>query len=96
MSKHEMFLVVITEQVDASGMKWRVKGRAYDDIEVGDSLYLEVAGPDLDAHSPVFEVIGCWSYGVELPGLSRTMTGEVILSGPHGDLLRENDILLAR
>jgi hypothetical protein len=43
----------------------------------------------------MYQIIGCRSYGVDIPELSHGMTGELVLQGPHGDLLRADDVLLA-
>lgn len=72
-----------------------VQGRAWEDVHIGDTVSLDVMAPD-GAGSPLtFQIMGCRSYGVDIPELSHGMTGELVLQGPHGDLLREDDVLLA-
>jgi hypothetical protein len=90
-----IFEVATVDQIESDMLLWRVQGRAYEDVRRGDRVYLDVMSPDEDASHLTFQISGCRSYGVDLPELSRGMTGEVVLKGPHGDLLHEDAVLLA-
>jgi hypothetical protein len=95
MSKRRVFEVATVDQVGGDSTRWRVQGRAWEDVHISDTVSLDVVAPD-GAGSPLtFQIIGCRSYGVDIPELSHGMTGELMLQGPHGDLLREDDVLLA-
>ena len=90
----QVFDVGIVEPLALSGLSWLIKGRAIEDIQIGERVYLPMAGSP-GSHRLTFEIVGCRSYGRDLPGLGRMMTGEIILHGAGGDLLREDDRLLA-
>jgi hypothetical protein len=89
----QMFEVVVAEPVEQSGISWRVRGRAYEDIAIGDMLYLDVTTSDLEGKTLTFQLTSCRSYGKDLAELSGGMTGEIVLHGSHGDLLRDMDVL---
>jgi hypothetical protein len=95
MSKRRVFLVVTVEQLGSDSTAWRVQGRAWEDVQLGDEVYLDVLSADEEASHLTFQIMRCRSYGVDIPGLSHGMTGEIALQGPPGDLLREDDVLLA-
>jgi hypothetical protein len=90
-----MFEVATVDQAGNDPRRWHVQGRAYEEVKIGDTLYLDVTSPDEEGSHLTFQIMGCRSYGVDLPGLDHGMSGEIVLNGPHGDLLRADDVLLA-
>jgi hypothetical protein len=95
MSKRRVFEVATVDQLGSDSTLWRVKGRAWEDMHIGDTVSLDVVSPDGASSPLIFQITQCRSYGVDIPELSHGMTGELLLQGPHGDLLREDDVLLA-
>jgi hypothetical protein len=91
----QVFDVVTVEALDRQGLRWVVKGRAIESVGVGDLLYLDIASP-IDSRCLRFEVIWRRSYGYELEGLAKMMTGELIIQGAGGDLICPDDRLYAR
>jgi hypothetical protein len=96
LSQREVFEVATVDQAGNDPILWRVQDRAYEDVKIGDKLYLDVTSPDEAGSHLTFQFIGRRSHGVDLPGMDHGMSGEIVLKGPHGDLLREDDVLLAK
>jgi hypothetical protein len=84
-----MFDVATVDEAGNDPTLWRVQGRAYEDLKLGDTLYLDATAPNEEGSHLTFQLIGRRSYGVDLPGLEQSMSGEIIVSGRHGDLLAE-------
>jgi hypothetical protein len=73
---------------------WLVKGRAYEDLRLHDTVFVEVSDP-LDAISNIrFEVVGISLYGKEVSEINRMLTGELLLQGPQGEQLSKTNFLL--
>ena len=93
MNQRKMFAVATVDEAGTDSTLWRVQGRAYEELTLGDKLYLDVTSPDDDDLWLTVHIIGRRSDGVALPGLDRGMSGEIIVSRRHGDVLREDDVL---
>lgn len=91
----EAFVVVTVAPLGAEN-QWLVRGRAYNDVQINDMLYLESVDAEIGQESHAFKVERIVTYGTEVPELSRIMTGDLTLRGEHGDLIRENMILVLR
>ena len=81
----------IDRAVSMGGSKWKVDGRAYLDVRVGDTL--NIHGKEETAHRP-FVVTAISAYGREIPELSRGLTGSLIIEGENGDLLKDASALI--
>ncbi len=73
---------------------WRVDGRAYQDVRVGD-----IVKPYDDRMARVqaalaYTITAISTYGKDAPELSRGLTGSLIIEGLHGDLLRTGSTLI--
>jgi hypothetical protein len=96
MSKRRVFLVTTVDQIERDSTRWCVQGRAWEAVKISDQVYLDVMSAD-GAESPLtFQIMRCRSYGVDIPELSHDMTEELVLQGPHGDLLRGRWCLVGR
>jgi hypothetical protein len=90
-----VFEVATVDQVGSDSTLWRVQGRAWEDVHIGDTVSLDVVAPNGEGTLLTFQVMQCRSYGVDITEVSHGMTGELLLQGPYGDLLQEDDVLLA-
>jgi hypothetical protein len=95
MSKRNVFEVATVDQVGNDPTLWRIQGRAYEDLKIGNMLYHDVTSSDEEGSHLTFQIVGCHGYGVDLPGLDPGMSGAIVLRGSNGDLLREDDVLMA-
>ena len=89
MSQHRVFLVATVDQIGNGATRWRIEGRAWSDLKIGDTVYLDVTSPDGDDSYLNFQIIRCRYDGVDIPDLSRDMTGEIVLRGIWSRLARE-------
>jgi len=67
--------------------RWRVAGRAYEDVTVGETVFPggPAAEPPLTGKAPMgaYEVVSISTYGHDLPTLNRMLTGLLLLEGPE-------------
>lgn len=82
----KVFLVVTVEYIN--GTRWRVRGRAYEDIKIGDTINLFNGEETIK-----FVIDSASSYGKEIYGLNRMMTGDIVLNGVNGETLLGIDML---
>jgi hypothetical protein len=62
------------------GNQWRVEGRAYEDVRIGETLTI---GP---SDTRGFKVVDIVAYGVHVPELSRMVAGVLLVRGEEGGL----------
>jgi hypothetical protein len=72
----EIFNIDVVEQL-AIG-RWKVDGRAYEDVAVGATLTLRGSSGESIGR---LTVAGVSTYGRETSGLARMMTGSLVLEG---------------
>lgn len=92
MSQQDVF-----EVVDATPLQngtWRVRGRAYEDISVGDCITPRVTQARGTIEPVMLQISAISSYGGQLDTLNRMMTGELIVRGPRGTNLAEARMLV--
>jgi hypothetical protein len=90
-NKREVFLVITVTPMGES--EWLVRGRAYGDVRTGDVVYLDAATAKNEDDWLTFRVEGIRTYGREVPELNLIMTGDLVLQGQRGDLIREDSML---
>ncbi len=73
---------------------WLVRGRAYEDLKIGDVVFADVPGQDGSAEAFPFHIIAISTYGFDVDALYRVMTGDLTLRGQHGDRLKEAPMLV--
>ncbi len=79
----------VDSTVHLGANKWRVDGRAFQDVRVGDIVIMR------ETHgSHMFSVSALSAYGKESPQLFRGMTGVLIMEGDNGELLANAGTLL--
>lgn len=78
MSKTDVFHVVTVERVGEDGTHWLARGRAWEDVSVGDVVCFDVLGEHGGEQTLRFRVVAIMTYGKETPMLSRIMTGDLI------------------
>jgi hypothetical protein len=81
-------LDLITKLPDGT---WEVQGRAYEDVNTGDELIVDPASTG--GITRKFIVTDVITYGKHVPGLSRMMTGALILQGEDDVQLGEAEFL---
>jgi hypothetical protein len=89
MSAKSAFLV---EEANLIGDElWLVRGKAYETVRVGDVLVVpvDVRGTDIQ-----FKVVSLSTHSRKVQTFSAMSTGDMILSGPNGDVLKETSWLL--
>ena len=59
---------------------WRVRGRAYQDLKVGDTIAID--------KSNQFTITAISTYGKEVQELNRMLTGNLMLRGANGERLK--------
>lgn len=62
---------------------------------MGDLVQYENVAETAKYEPLIFRIEGFTSYGKELSILSGGMTGNLLLRGQHGDLIRQNETLCA-
>jgi len=85
----EAFLIVEARAISSS--EWLVKGRAYEDVKVGDTLFIlihEVSNVE------AFKIVKLETYGGPVTVLNRMLTGEITLHGRNGETLLYSKILM--
>lgn len=92
-SRKDIFLVGTVEAVAPTQSNWLVRGRAYEEIRVGDVVYFCVAMPQADNRSIGFNIVSIRTYGKDTPLLSGMWTGDIVLQGEYGNLIREREKL---
>lgn len=92
-SRKDVFLVGKVEAVAQTQSDWLVRGRAYEEIHVGDVVYFDVATPKTDNGPISFAIVSIRTYGKDTPLLSGMWTGEIVLRGEYGNLIREHQKL---
>jgi hypothetical protein len=93
MSAMRIFEVVDIRDLAGDGSRLLVRGRTYDNIEVGDIVYPENLDGSVRDGQPLV-IVEMSSYGRPTPILSRTMTGDVTVQGRSGDDLAHVKYLL--
>ncbi|CAG0973842.1 hypothetical protein ARNL5_01910 [Anaerolineae bacterium] len=78
------FLVVEVQPITTT--EWLVRGRAYQDIHIGDVLFTVNPENTLEA-AESFRVISITSYGYTIDTLYGMMTGDLTLHGEMGNIL---------
>jgi len=94
MSAARIFEVVDVRELAGDGSRWLVRGRTYDDIEVGDILCPENPDGSVRDGQPLV-IVEMSSYRRPTAILSRTMTGDVTVQGRRGDDLAGVKFLLS-
>ncbi len=74
--------------------KCLVRGRAYDDLQVGDTVFVEGQQTGDDRRYSEFEIAGILTYQTEVQFLDGDVTGQLTLKGPNLELLRGTTHLL--
>jgi hypothetical protein len=88
----DTFLVVEVYPIKAN--TWLVRGRAYEDIQLGDVVFAKQPMPASSEAVNPFRVVAISSYGGELDVLGRMMTGDLTVRGDDGDQLKSSKMLL--
>ena len=84
----------IVESGQSGERTWRLRGRAYNDIRIGDEVFVETARGDISQSQP-YRVIAISTYGQEVEELSRMLTGDLIVQGDNCPLLRQGTMLVS-
>lgn len=87
----------VFEVVDVSLFRddvWLVRGRAWEDVRLGDCLAVGASEANDGTPRPSFEIVGISTYGREIDELNRMMTGNLLLHGPAGDRLLGTEFLI--
>lgn len=80
----QVFEVMQVERVTED--TWKVRGRNYKDVRIGDILYAHV---DHDVKGLPFEIVEIRAFGKILTELSYGYASELIVSGRDGDCLNK-------
>ncbi|MCC6975924.1 MAG: hypothetical protein IT322_18100 [Anaerolineae bacterium] len=84
MTESASFLVVEVQPISTT--EWLVRGRAYQDIHIGDVLFTVNTENTFEAEES-FRVISIASYGYAIDTLYGMMTGDLTLRGEKGTML---------
>lgn len=90
MTKKNAFHVVTIERVGGGTTLWLARGRALDDVSVGDMIAIDFPDEHDAEQSLRFKVVDIKAYGKETPVLSRMVTGDLTLEGVNGDLIPQD------
>lgn len=93
MNKKDVFAV--EDFLPVGGNTWLVRGRAYEDLKVGDTVAVidESKTPSIKT-SFQFIITAISTYGKEVQELNRMLTGELILRGANGERLKKAGMLV--
>jgi hypothetical protein len=82
MNNEPSFLIGEAKRLKRDGTRWLVRGRAYQDVQVGDSL-----SSDALNHGPIVTVAEALTFERKIPLLDRMHSGDLVLQcEPDTDL----------
>ncbi|MCZ6679728.1 MAG: hypothetical protein O7E52_21060 [Candidatus Poribacteria bacterium] len=93
MRKKDVFAV--EKVLPVHGDTWRVSGRTYEDLKVGDMVTVidGSKGPVIKGSSQ-FIITAISTYGKKVRELNRMLTGDLILRGANGERLKKAGTLV--
>jgi hypothetical protein len=94
MNQKEIFAIEDVLPVDTNA--WRVKGRAYEDLKVGDVVTISEKSQGRTIRELTQYVVDAIStYGKSVDTLNQMLTGELLLRGTNGEKLKAERMLVA-
>src|SRR5260221_10918892 len=73
---------------------WLVRGRAYEDLQVGESVFIEGQKTSGNRAYLEFKITSIITYQTELQFLDGGVTGQLTLEGPNEEILKNATHLL--
>jgi len=89
----QVFEVVEVRQLNSC--KWLLRGRAYEDLKIGDDVLTEGFDAFETAAMPTFKITAISTYGHEVDELPRMLTGDLTVEGDRGEYLERATMLVA-
>lgn len=85
---------MIVEVSPTTANQWLVRGRAYDDVKVDETIFVVSSRiGNIDSLHP-FKIVGCSTYGKTIDFLNAGLTGDLLLEGAHGEVLKDTGMLV--